>query len=445
MKVSHTFKILAFCMVTLGGAIPSWGVPLDNTMSMPRIELSGKFATKYDLSEDANDPHLFYIAPTGGRLVDNNGMPALSYATALREDQKFGVLNAIFSFRIPPEDFDAIRAEIKTQDPDARLRPLPFTQTTPEIALAGFGDSEGACFTATDFITGQEVTQCIDLVYRSKIAARGPTLGEELAISMVVSPAGVDILPHLLRGGAGLVVKLDGLYRAALPAFKATILADYKKLYMSFAAFLGYSGGICSDLGLSAFFEKEIACAANNVNANGNACSIKVTYTDSLGRKFNNVFAAIPSGDEPSEVQAWYKENHDRVDILWTAIDGLRTDFEAKFLQPIVGRKAEVDKKAAKGFTFRADSSVSESVGTYEFERDMLQSVGPKLKTMVGYTICLDINGETGEVKNYLGGNCKRFHSGQNSPEDMLPVVDEFNSSGNLAKPMVGSLAWDNR
>ncbi len=422
----------------------SWqaeAVPLDNTFTHPGIEISDP---SYDISIDAQDPKVFYIAPKAGLLVVNRGMPALSYATAKRDGNTFGVINAAFSFAISRDDFAQIKSEIKQQVAGAKVRPLAFNHTVPDIAIAGFQEDQGACFTAEDFITGEEIKQCINFVYRTKLAQKGPQLGEELGISMVLSPSGVDILPNLLRGGAGLMVRLEGIYQAALPGFKAVIEADYKKLYESYAWYAGYHDGVCTDIAVSDFFEKEVACAANNTNMNGRPCSIKVKYTDTIGREYQNIFSTIPDKAETDEVKAWYKEHSDRINTLWTAIDGLRKDFENKFLEPVTGRRAEVDKTPTLGYAFRADRSRSEEMGSYRFERDMIQSVGPKRKGVDAYTICINVNGNTGAVGLSNLGQCPSYWNGSLSGNQMLPVIEEFSFASNEeAEPVIGPIDWD--
>jgi hypothetical protein len=433
----------AIGLVAAMASVTAQAVPLDNTFTPAKVDIGGEYAG-YDLLVDSQDPHIYYLMPKSGRLVVNNGMPALSYAEAIREGTKYGIVNAVFEFTIPPQDFDGIKSKIKASDPQGKLKPLTFSQTTPDLAIAGFG-AGGACFEGTDFITNQPVKQCLEFVFNQKMADKGPTLGEQLGVSLVLGPSGVDILPKLLAGGAGMLVNLEGIYRAALPGFKAVIEADYKKLYESYAWYAGYHDGVCTDISISDFFEKSVTCSSNGKDLNNNACSIKVTYTDTHGNTLTNLFDTLPSVEDDEDTKAWFNQNNERVKVLWTAIDGLRKDFETRFLEPIVARKAEVDKTPTRGFAFRADRSKSEASGSYRFERDMLQSVGPKRKTITGYTVCIKVDGATGAVSSSMLGNCPAYYGQTIAAAETLPVVDTLNEpSNNPENPISGTpIAWD--
>lgn len=425
------------------GSLSANAVPLDNSFHGAPLNLPDGY-NNYDLSQDAQDKHIYYLAPNKGRLVINNGMPAISYATAMRNGNNFGVMNTVFQFNIDPQAFNAIKSHLRAQDPNAKLKQLPFAQSKPSLAVAGLGNGEKSCTTVLDIIENKEMEQCINLVYRSVIASNGPTLGEELSTSVVLTPAGVDILPQLMAGGAGMVVNLEGIYRAALPAFKAKIKADYKKLYESYAWYAGYHDGVCTDIAISDFFEKEVACTASGLSGNGGPCSIKVTYTDSLGNPINNIFDSLPSDAESEETKEWHKLHAKRVEVLWTSIDGLVEDFKEKFLEPVVGRKAEVDKSKTLGYAFRADRNRTEQMGSYEFERDMIQSVGPKKKIITGYTVCLKLNGTTGTISKELSGSCSNYWGGSSNEESLLPVVEQFNEPSNAnATPTAEKIEWD--
>src|SRR6478735_10631248 len=84
-------------------------VPLDNTFTPAKVDIGGEFAG-YDLLVDSQDAHIYYLMPKAGKLVINSGMPALSYAEAIRDGIRYGVVNAVFEFSIPAKDFDGIKS-----------------------------------------------------------------------------------------------------------------------------------------------------------------------------------------------------------------------------------------------------------------------------------------------------------------------------------------------
>ncbi len=415
-------------------------VPLDREIHKVNLDLI-EF-TDFAVFGDATDPNFYYVAPNVGSLVRNNGMPALSYAHTERDGQKFAILNAVFQFGYDQNRINALKEAVRSQNPAAKFGPLPMAQTSPKVVVAGAGES--TCFEAEDFVTGEKLKQCIGLTHKIQVAQKGPTNGEQLATSMVLTPAGVDVFPKLLAGGSGVMVNLEYTYRAALPAVKAVIDADYKKLYESYAFYAGYHDGVCTDISISDFWEKTVACAANGTDAFGKACSITVTYEDSQGNKMNNIFDIVPSAEDDAETKSWYKQHADRVNVLWTAIDGLRKDFETKFLEPVNGKRAEVDKTPTQGFALRVDRSRTEEMGTYHFERDMLGSIGTKRSTIPAYTTCIRVNGETGAVENSNLGLCGEYYSGKRSAASLVPVVEEFNQPSNTtAGTNVGPIDWE--
>lgn len=426
---------------TLGSLFYShaYAVPLDRETHKLNLDMSD--FPDFALFEDADDKNYYYVAPNYGSLVRNNGMPALSYAEAIRDNQKFAILNTIFQFGVNSERFAALKNEVRKQNPAAKFGPLPMSQTTPSIATAGLGPE--ACAEAEDFVTGQKIKQCIGLTHRVQMAQKGPTLGEQLAVSMVLTPAGTEIVPKLLAGGSGVQVNLEYSFKAALPAMKAVVEADYKKLYESYAWFAGYHNGVCVDIALSDFWEKTVACTNNNNDGFGRACSIKVTYTDSQGNIRNNLFDILPSETDDEATKAWYKQHSSRVQALWSAIDGLRKDFEKKFLEPVNGRRAEVDKKPTQGYALRVDRSRTEEMGTYRFERDMLGSVGTKRSVVPGYTTCIKVDGATGAVDLSNQGRCADYYQGKVTAAQLVPVVNEFNApTNNRGGQSIGPVDW---
>lgn len=422
-------------------SVTGYAVPFDREIHRVNLDLADFM--DFAIFEDASDKNYYYVAPNFGSLVRNNGMPAMSYAEATRDNQKFAILNTVFQFGVNEKRFADLKTAVRAQNPAAKFGPLPMSQTTPQVVVGGVGSE--TCFEAEDFITGEKIKQCIGLTHKVQMAQKGPTLGEHLATSMVLTPVGAEIFPKLLAGGSGVQVNLEYSYRAALPAIKATIEADYKKLYESYAAYAGYHDGICTDIAVSDFFEKTVACAANGTNALGDACSIKVTYTDSQGNQVNNIFDIVPSGDDDDTTKAWYKQHSGRVQALWSAIDGLRKDFETKFLEPVNGRRAEVDKTPTRGFALRVDRSRTEAMGSYRFERDMLGSIGTKRSVVPAYTTCIKVDGSTGEVDLSNLGRCTEYYEGKVSAAEMVPIVPEFDKPSNDdAGTTVGPIDWTN-
>lgn len=379
----------------------------------------------FQMLRDNDDPKLIYIAPREGRLHMTNGMPRIGFAKTERDGVTFGIVNAMFDFSVDKSNYRKLVNHIKTQPPyksEWRVQPLPFLQTTPSVAIAGFEEGE-TCMTVTDILTGKEVKQCFSLVQRKLVSKKGPTLGEIIPVSMVLTPLGADLLPKLSRTGAGLVVKLDALYWAAHPAYTARIDVDYKKVYESYEWFMGYHDGVCAEIAVSEFFERESLCGENGKNANGRECSVKVTYIDNLGNEVRNLFAYIPDPSQKEAHRKFYEENKEQIRIFHSAVEALRIKFEREMLTPVQGRKASVSKKISRGFVLRAERTKSEIEKHFTLERKTIGGVIAKETSVAASSVCVILDGDTGGVEKNREGACKGYWEGVKTPAQTLPTV----------------------
>ena len=427
--------ILAKRCQLLGLAAALWAgqseaIPMDPNVQPVAIQLPSELAG-YQLLVDHSDSKILYVQPREGRLGVISGQPQLSFATVVRNGETYGVLNAMFDFSLDSASFEALKTAVKAVDPAYILKPMPYVQTKPKLAIAGYdaATDDGACFEAEDFVTGETIKQCFNLVYKSNIAQNGPTLGEKIHTSLVLSPIGAELFPKLLKGGAGLGMNLDVLYRAAHPAYTATINVDYEKLYESYAWFAGFHDGLCIDIAISDFFERESLCGENGKNANGRECSVRVEYVDQHGNKQNNMFTIVPDGSEPAAVVAFYNENKSKIETLQSAIETLQKKFEEEMLAPYQGRKAEVSKETSIGFTLRADRTRTEIEKHFTLERKTVGGAITKSSTIPASVACLDVDGTTGDVTRYLSGDCGAYWTGTVRVAEVLPVTPELEKS----------------
>lgn len=405
-----------------------WGVanatPMDpNTTALP-FPVPEEFED-YTLLVDNNDPKVIYFRPHEGKLGVVNGMPQLSFAKTTRNGLTFAVLNAVFDFNPLDPGFAKLTRHIQSQAPyqnQWRIQPLPFVQTTPSLAIAGFEEGE-SCMDVIDIVTGQTVKQCFSLVSRKLVSPKGPTLGEKIAVSLVLTPTGADLVPKLTRGGAGIMMRLSGLYRAAHPAYTARIDVDYKKVYESYAWFMGYHDGVCSEIALGEFFERESLCGENGKNANGRECSVRITYRDSRGSEVQNTFTYIPHPSESEEHKKFYAENAERIRVFHSAIEALQKRFEDEMLTPIQGKKAEVSKDITTAFVLRGERTRKEIEKHFTLERKTVGGVITKQTEIPAATACLEIDGDTGDVAPYRGGACVGYWDGAKRPGEVIPTL----------------------
>lgn len=408
----------------LSAIFPAMATPMDPAVvgvpfTVP-TELRG-----YTLLLDKDEPDKVYIAPREGRLGEVNGMPQIGFAKTERDGVTYGIVNATFDFSVDADAYNALLKHIAKQPPykeSWKIQSVPFAQTTPNVAIAGFEEGD-LCMEVIDVITGNKVKQCHSLVHRKLVSKNGPTLGEKIAISMVLTPLGADLLGKLSRTGAGLAVKLDAVYWAAHPAYTAKIDVDYKKVYESYEWFMGYHDGVCVEVAISEFFERESLCGENGKNANGRDCSVRITYIDNRGQEVRNLFAYIPGPDAPEEHKRFYKENKSKIEIFHSAVEGLQKKFEQEMLTPIQGKKASVSKDISQGFVLRANRTKSEIEKHFTIERKTIGGVIAKQTEIPAASMCIILDGDVGSVKKNHEDECAGYWAGKKRPAQTLPTI----------------------
>jgi hypothetical protein len=419
-------------LLGLGLGTTARGMPMDPSNYAVAISLPSHLAG-YVLMHDHADPNLIYVQPRDGRIGEKNGAPQISFGTAERNGLDYGVLNAVFDFSMDAKEMGELRGVVHEHNQRHGTRfqlvAMPFVQTTPELAIVGSDESE-ACAEVEDFVTGAIVKECFQLVHRSKTSKNGPALGEKIQTSLVLTPLGAELFPQLLKGGAGLGMNLRVLYRAAFPSFTAKIKVNYEKLYESYAWFAGYHDGVCTDLAISDFFEKEAMCDHSGRNGNGRECSVTIEYVDNLGKTHNNLFEYLPHADEDEDVEAFLAEHKQRVSMLHAAVEALQVKFETEMLEPFQGRKADVSKDISYGFVFRADRNRQEVKKNFTIERKAIGGAITKQSVIPAVLGCLDLD-DGGNIYKHQSGICANFWNGNIRPAEILPVESRMSQSEN--------------
>lgn len=359
-----------------------------------------KYPLAYDSGNDVgNSNNVVYYQPKFGQVATNNGMPLVGLAYFTRNGVKRGFLNMQFEFAIPTGEREALFGAIRR----AGYHPLPFpfkkTTVVPMVPGWDSGIKSKLCSETVDEMTGQKMVVCDTMIDQMKYSENGPTLGENIAVSVILSEQGAAGIGQLLNGGNAFQVELKARYDAAAPAYTAKITVNYEKLTKSFASFAAYHNGACVDVQVSAFWHKEAMCDKGRESE----CSIKVTYTDQNGRTVNNMYT---DSYAPEEAKKFYD-----------AIEGLRTRFENEML--VKETPASVDKSVNAMFTLRADyREISRNIH-FELERKSLGGTHEKETSMTGTIACIQV-ADDGSVNRKLTGDCGLYWRGELSGEEYV-------------------------
>jgi len=265
--------------MTLAGSLTAsvaGAYPVDPSKAPVNVIQDPQLHSTFTLAYDHANTGIVYYAPKGGRTATMNGMPLIGYAVLSNGE---GILNAQMEYGVFGSNktalFNAIRAVGKTpvQWPFRKTKVVPLT---PGINL---DTGEEFCETFVDPVTGETVEECSGSVYREiEYSVKGPALGENLAITALLSKNGSIVFETLLRQGNALQMNVEAEYLVAGTAFTATVTVKYEKLFQNFHAYAGAKGFLWK-AELETFWRREGLC----VGRPPSECGIWVEYRDQFG------------------------------------------------------------------------------------------------------------------------------------------------------------------
>lgn len=362
----------------------SWAYPMDPAKMRPRINLPNEVAN-FTLAHDSFDPKLIYVQPKTGVLATVNGLPMISLAKYKAGDKERGILNLQYDLSIQGKERDVLYGALKAQG--YTPAPLPISSVAVVPLLPGWDNEHNSkiCGESIDDVTGEKEVVCDSLVERVRYTEKGPGLGENVAMSVLLSTIGTQMVDRLLAGGNAFPIQVNAKYFAAAPAYTAKIKVNYEKLAESFASFAAYHDGRCVDVQVSAFWAKEELCA----NKDPSQCSVLITLTDNTGKEVSNIFT-----DPEAKNSENIKNFHESIELL-------RKKFEDEML--VKEAQASVDKSINSVFTLRADyRKVTKNVH-FEVERKSLGEVIEKQTTIPASVMCVGFTKNGAPLKNTEG------------------------------------------
>lgn len=398
-KLRTTASWLACSLISFS----AWAYPIDPSKQPVNIEVPDEVVS-YTLAYDSFDNKVIYVQPHQGVVATLSGQPLVGLAKFNQNGVTRAFLNMSFEFSLPKRDRELLFGAIR--EAGYQPRPFPFfkTKVIPQVPGWDLENNEKVCTETLDPFTGTIDMRCASLVDRIRYSENGPTLGENIGVSVILSQEGTQVINTLLRSGNAFMVELKAQYHAASPAFTAKIEVNYQKLSESFAAFAAYHDGRCIDIEMSAFWQNTVMCDKDRPED----CSVKVTYTDQNGRTVNNLYAD-PDEAEESDIAKFFE-----------AIEGLRSRFEEEMLTKVTPANVSRDKSAY--FTLRSDyKRVSEDIH-FVLERKSLGRTKVAETTVMASILCTEVD-DQGYVSKAMGGDCPEFWEGDLSAEDYLGEV----------------------
>lgn len=374
----------------------------------------------YQLLRD-NEQNIVYMSPRYGVLATQFGMPMLSFAEVNRGENRYAVLNASFNFAVDRDDFLATKKAV--QSVGWSLQPLPFESTTATLSINDYDDGEagGLCGEVEDILTGEPKTVCANFVIRARTNRKGPTLGEYHNTQLVLTGEGADLYQKLLKGGNGISLNMEGQYRAAFPAYTATLKVNFRKLQESFASY--FSNKKCFfHTEVSRYFKRESICKKNAsgkfLSLNGSECAIRVSYVNQRGEHKNNMFQ-LPDNPSDADMAAFTAKYNNQIKIVHDAITGMQKIFESRMLEKIP--TATVSKKIKYGYIYRAESRFNEDEVNVSLQRKTIGQSALHSTTIPGLAVCVETDPNTGDVNRYTSRrDCRGFWERKVAPLDFL-------------------------
>ncbi len=366
--------------------------PIDPNKTPVDIVTDPQLRRSFTLAYDSENRNVVYFAPKGGRAATMSGAPLVGFAQL--PDGK-GYLNAQFEYGVFGADRDALFASIlgagkvPVQFPFRRTKVVPLTpEINPETG-------EPVCETVYDPILDEEVEECfVELFESIRYSRKGPALGENIAVTALLSPIGALVFQDLLKQGNALQLLVTGEYYAAGTAFEATVQINYERFFERFHA--KAAGGILWGRGsVETLFEEEGLC----LDRDPEDCALSVTYRD------------LNTG-EVIDTPTIDPDNEEEQQRVLQAVERLRQRLQDEMLTPITPELEPVDVDAPIiGWRLKATYERRRRGMNAEFTFTSSRSVNlgeTVFPTSIG---CIELT-DDGYIQKATGGDCDLYWSG---------------------------------
>ncbi|PTL75653.1 hypothetical protein [Vitiosangium sp. GDMCC 1.1324] len=347
-----------------------------------------KINSTFALAYDHANSNIVYYAPKGGRTATMNGMPLIGFALLGNGE---GLLNAQMEYGVFGSNktalFNAITAAGKTpvQWPFRKTKIVPMTPgINPETG-------EEFCETFEDPVTGETVEECSGKIYREiEYSQKGPTLGENIAMTGLLSKNGAMVTQVMLRQGNALQLNVEAEYLEAGTAFTATVTVKYQKLFQNFHAYAGAKGFLWK-AELETFWRREGLC----VGRPPTDCGIWVEYKD----QFGNV-VTTPTIDPDNAAQQTQ---------VYQAVERFVQSISEQMLAPMSPNLDPV-KTGTPSYGFRLDAKFESQQKSVNFTRQFTSPNGVNVAyTAFPVSVGCVLLSTAGDISRNLNGDCALY------------------------------------
>jgi hypothetical protein len=348
-------------------------------------------ARDFTLAYDTDNPNVVYYAPKTGRTATMNGMPIIGFAL-VPSSPPTGILNAQIEFGVFGADrtrlLDAIRAAGKTPV----VFPYVRTKVIPETPGVDPDTGKEICETVEDPSTGESYENCSGQLFKQILfSQKGPSLGENVAITGMLNTTGALVYQTLLKSGDALQVLLDADYYAAGTAFEATVKVSYDKLFENFRAYASFHGFFCTDIQVETFFQKETLCEGRKPDD----CGVWIEYKDLSTGKVTTTATIDP-------------DNADQQNQVLQAAERLAQTLRDQMLAPIQQALGPLDKSRPVGFKLDTKFEYQHKGMNASFSFKSPRGVNTKSTTLPISLGCVKID-QDGNVSKNMGGDCPLY------------------------------------
>ena len=276
MKQTLTNICLAVASVATLFAGVANAYPVSPSKAPVTVIQDQQLLSTFTLAYDNANPSIVYFAPKGGRVATMNGMPLVGFALLPNAE---GILNAQMEYGVFGSDKQKLFAAIRAAGKVPVQWPFRKTKITPLTPGIDPTTGQQICEEYIDPVTGESVKECVPSLYREVVySQKGPSLGEYMGITAMLTRTGAAVYERFLRTGNALQLNVDAEYLEAGTAFVATVTVSYSKLFQNFHAYAGAKGFLWK-AELESFWRREGLC----VGRSPSECGIFVVYQDQFG------------------------------------------------------------------------------------------------------------------------------------------------------------------
>ena len=371
------------------GATSALAYPVDPAKVPVNLSQYPDATNDFTLAYDTINPNVVYYAPKSGRTATLNGQPLIGFATLPNGE---GFFNAQLQFGVFGADRTRLLGAIAAAGKSAVIFPYRRTKVIPLVPGIDPETGQEFCETINDPSTGETYEECSGTIYKELLfSTKGPSLGENVAITGSLKPMGAAIYRTFLGSGNALQVLLDAEYYAAGVAFEATVTVSYDKLFENFRSYSSFHGFLCTDIQVETFFKNETICADRDPSE----CGVFIRYTNLLNGQ------TVGTGEiDPDDVET--QRN------VAQAAERLAQRLRDEMLTPVSQALGPLDMSRPNGFKLDAKYERQKKGLNATFTFRSPNSVNVKTTTLPVSMGCVEMT-DQGRFNRILNGDCALY------------------------------------